>query len=125
MAMAQSALDTSNRYVPVDTGRLQGSGRIERRPNGLAVVYGGPAAPYALAVHERRGIRYRRGRRRYLASALMTGRSCSRRPRPGSSPSFGDVLELGQPVDDRRLDEPGDGLAREGAGLLDGGAQPA
>ena len=71
MAMAQSALDTSNRYVPVDTGRLQGSGRIERRPNGLAVVYGGPAAPYALAVHERRGIRYRRGRRRYLASALI------------------------------------------------------
>ena len=42
MAMAQSALDISNRYVPVDTGRLQGSGRIERRPNGLAVVYGGP-----------------------------------------------------------------------------------
>ena len=71
MAMAKSVLDIANRYVPVgDTGNLQESGRIERRRGNPTVVYGGKTAWYALIVHEKKDVRYRRGRRRYLADAL-------------------------------------------------------
>lgn len=49
--------DSRQNYVPVDTGRLRGSGHVEqpvRRGTAVSVVfgYGGAAAPYALAVHE-------------------------------------------------------------------------
>jgi hypothetical protein len=46
------------RYVPVDTGTLRSTGHVQQpdiRADGtitVRMVYGGPAAPYALAVHE-------------------------------------------------------------------------
>lgn len=48
----------SKRLVPVDTGTLRGSGivsAVSKEGTTLMIVlaYGGPAAPYALAVHER------------------------------------------------------------------------
>lgn len=51
--MSESKLN----YVPVDTGTLRSSGLVEQpKLEGDRVVvvlgYGGPAAPYALAVHE-------------------------------------------------------------------------
>ena len=49
----------SQYLVPVDTGALRASGTITRRVRlkggdriVLHITYGGPAAPYALAVHE-------------------------------------------------------------------------
>lgn len=44
-------------YVPVDLGTLKSSGRVERPvidrgSVSVALVYGGAASPYALAVHE-------------------------------------------------------------------------
>lgn len=44
-------------FVPVDLGTLRASGHVERvRREGktliVRLVYGGPSAPYALAVHE-------------------------------------------------------------------------
>lgn len=46
--------------TPVDTGALRGSGGVsapQHTPEGIAVdvFFGGPAAPYALYVHEIRG----------------------------------------------------------------------
>lgn len=56
-AEATVILNESKRIVPVDTGNLRASGRVERPAvgNGKASVeisYGGAAAPYALIVHE-------------------------------------------------------------------------
>jgi hypothetical protein len=51
--------DAKENYVPVLTGALQGSGRVQQpRPMGngkweIRLTFGGPAAAYALEVHER------------------------------------------------------------------------
>lgn len=54
---AEIVLARSRGYVPVDTGRLKASGKIESKGQGLhtrvAVVY---EAPYAVYVHERTDI---------------------------------------------------------------------
>jgi hypothetical protein len=49
--------DSKATYVPVDTGTLRASGRVDppMQEGGVTVVtlgYGGPSAQYALAVHE-------------------------------------------------------------------------
>lgn len=49
--------DSKEKFVPVDDGALRGSGHtlqpvIEGRNISVSMVYGGAAAPYALAVHE-------------------------------------------------------------------------
>src|SRR5262245_43092758 len=49
--------DSKENYVPVDSGTLRGTGHVqppEVTASGASVTlgYGGPAAPYALAVHE-------------------------------------------------------------------------
>lgn len=49
--------DSKENYVPVDTGNLRASGHVQQPKlagNRISVLfgYGGPAAPYALAVHE-------------------------------------------------------------------------
>lgn len=54
----ETVMAASKRLVPVDTGALRASGRVSpvtQVGRSLMVVlsYGGPAAPYALAVHER------------------------------------------------------------------------
>ena len=52
---AQEVLAESSRQVPVDTGKLARSGRVvEASASNLmaGVMYGGPAAEYALQVHE-------------------------------------------------------------------------
>jgi hypothetical protein len=56
-AEATVILNESKRIVPVETGNLRASGRVERpkTSNGEAsveITYGGAAAPYALYVHE-------------------------------------------------------------------------
>ena len=72
MAMARAVYDESRTQVPVDTGALKRSGRIEERADGaVAVVYGGPNARYAASVHEIPGRRYRRGKWQYLRDPAM------------------------------------------------------
>lgn len=49
--------DSVTNYVPFDTGVLAGSGKVnlpEHSGGGISVTFGfgGPAAPYAIAVHE-------------------------------------------------------------------------
>lgn len=53
--VAAEVFNESQRRVPVDTGNLKGSGRIDpSKPDTLTatVSYGGTAAGYALIVHE-------------------------------------------------------------------------
>ena len=52
---AQEIHNESQRVVPVDTGNLRGSARIEPATKDVqraTISYGGTAAEYALAVHE-------------------------------------------------------------------------
>ena len=56
-AEATTILNESKKIVPVDTGNLRASGRVERPVTGkgraeVEITYGGAAAPYALIVHE-------------------------------------------------------------------------
>jgi len=56
-AEATTVLNEAKRIVPVETGNLRGSGRVEA-PQTLGprttveITFGGAAAPYALYVHE-------------------------------------------------------------------------
>ncbi len=55
---ATTVLNESKRIVPVKTGNLRASGRVERPMRlgvsryAIEVTYGGAAAPYAIFVHE-------------------------------------------------------------------------
>lgn len=51
---AEEILERSVELVPVKSGRLQRSGRVERDQGGVSVVFGGSRASYAGAVHERK-----------------------------------------------------------------------
>jgi hypothetical protein len=56
-AEAATILNESKKIVPVATGNLRASGRVERPVTGkgrasVEITYGGAAAPYALIVHE-------------------------------------------------------------------------
>ena len=53
----QMAFAESQKLTPIDTGALRGSGflhtpNIQKDKISVALTYGGPAAPYALFVHE-------------------------------------------------------------------------
>ena len=56
-AEASTVLNESKRIVPVANGDLRRSGKVEAPTTvgsrtSVEITYGGPAAPYALAVHE-------------------------------------------------------------------------
>ena len=73
-AMASSVFRGSQEEVPIDTGDLKKSGRVERRDGGeAAVTYGSAKVQHALVVHEKVGINYRVGKRKYLRDPLMKG----------------------------------------------------
>lgn len=66
-AEANSVLNESKKIVPVDTGALKSSGRVEPPQitgGGVSVqiTYGGAAAPYALIVHEDPDARHKSGK---------------------------------------------------------------
>ena len=53
LLMAEAIHEGADERVPVDTGSLKESGRVEARPGpAAAVIYGGPKAKHAAAVHE-------------------------------------------------------------------------
>ena len=75
LAMAEDILARSQAEVPVATGELKRSGRIEKGPGGtVAVVYGGPNVRYAASVHNIPGVRYARGKWQYLRDPAMESR---------------------------------------------------
>lgn len=49
---AEAVLAEARENAPMASGRLRASGRIEPDGAGVAVGFGGEAAPHALAVHE-------------------------------------------------------------------------
>lgn len=66
----------AKRRTPVDTGALRGSGHVtgpKRSGNTLKVMlgFGGPAAPYALRVHEDMEVWHRVGQAKFLESTIL------------------------------------------------------
>lgn len=66
-AEAQTVLNESKKIVPVDTGTLKNSGRVERpkvsqKETSIEITYGGAAAGYALFVHENPTARHAPGK---------------------------------------------------------------
>ena len=71
-AAAAQTLRRALDLVPRRTGALAASGRVEQLPGGsAAVVFGGPAAPYAFVVHQSPDLVHTSGGQwRFLTSAL-------------------------------------------------------
>lgn len=74
--IGEDVLALSAERCPVDTGTLRATGHVEG-PTAkgdkvdIVVGYGGPAAPYALPVHERLGVRHPVGQAKFLESAAL------------------------------------------------------
>ncbi len=75
--LGEKIMNTSKReFVPVDLGTLRSSGHVEPPTRGkgreisVALVYGGPAAPYAIVQHEG-DFQHKVGSRKYLERPLM------------------------------------------------------
>lgn len=70
--MTDVKASSEGRGVPVDTGELRASGEVEGpdRLNIVKLVFGGPAAPYALYQHERTDLHHDVGEARYLVRGL-------------------------------------------------------
>ena len=82
---ARAILEKSQPLVPVDTGALKRSGRVEDAPDGAAVlIYGGNdftnprtgrGVDYAAAVHYRKKrVRHTVGQRQFVGQPLRTER---------------------------------------------------
>jgi len=75
-AEAEIEAQEARRRVPVDTGALQDTIKVEDRKNkeqnviGVDIVAGGPNAPYGLIVHEDLEAFHRVGQAKYLESVL-------------------------------------------------------
>src|SRR6059036_477727 len=64
--------DAKATYVPVDTGALRASGFVDG-PDAAGTVtlgFGGPAAPYAVIVHEDLTVTHKVGQAKYLETPL-------------------------------------------------------
>lgn len=59
---AQAIFRESQRLVPVDKGFLKGSGVVESGDGNAFIGYGGPAASYALYVHEDPEAKHKKGK---------------------------------------------------------------
>jgi hypothetical protein len=58
----QAIFRESQRLVPVDKGFLKASGVVEAEPGTVFIGYGGPAASYALYVHEDPEAKHKKGK---------------------------------------------------------------
>jgi hypothetical protein len=75
-AEAEIEMGEAKRRTPVDTGALRASGHVgfpvfEGRDIAVTLNFGGPAAPYALVVHEDLGAWHAVGQAKYLESTLL------------------------------------------------------
>jgi hypothetical protein len=101
---AQAIFRKSQRLVPVDKGFLKGSGVVEGPTNNEVLIgYGGPAAPYALYVHEDPDAQHAKGKTyKFLEIPLMEAR-------PGMEKRLADALDRAAEGKDS-----GDAAAAEG-----------
>lgn len=67
--------DSQDNYVPVDEGTLRGSGRVTEPTDGpnpeVTIGFGGPAADYALVVHEDLNAHHPVGQAKYLERPFL------------------------------------------------------
>ena len=73
-AEAEIEMTEAKRRVPVLTGTLRASGTVTGPAKGEITVrlsFGGPAAPYALYVHENEEAWHRSGQAKYLESVIL------------------------------------------------------
>lgn len=70
---AEIEMTEAKKRTPVDTGALRGSGHLIQEHNGLTVHlnFGGPAADYAVFVHENLEAFHPSGQAKFLESVLM------------------------------------------------------
>lgn len=65
----------AKRRTPVDTGNLRASGTVTEQWSGreytITLSFGGPAAPYALQVHENLEAFHKSGQAKFLESVLL------------------------------------------------------
>ena len=73
-AMYKQALVTLTKaisYTPVATGALRNSGQVNIEGNDVVISFGGPAAPYAIYVHEDLYAAHPVGQSKFLERAVM------------------------------------------------------
>lgn len=68
--------ESKSKYVPVATGNLRDTGHVgqpmqQGNTTSVTLSYGGPAAPYAVTVHERLDVNHPVGQAKYLERPLM------------------------------------------------------
>lgn len=68
----QILADAKDRCPVGKTGRLRNSGRLVEEDLRIAIVFGGPTAPYARAVHEDMEDQHDNGQAKFLESAATT-----------------------------------------------------
>jgi len=73
---AEEIMTEAKGLTPVDTGNLKASGHVQKpviTDSGVSVTlgFGGPAAPYALPVHERLDVRHRIGQAKFLETPML------------------------------------------------------
>ena len=72
---ARAILEASQPLVPVDTGALKRSGRVEPAKKGASVlVYGGGPIDYAGYVHYRLDVNHKVGQAQFVGQPLRTER---------------------------------------------------
>lgn len=71
-AEAEIEMTEAKRRTPVDTGALRDSGFVDGPNNGeVTLTFGGPAAPYAVEVHENLEAYHDDGQAKFLEGAVM------------------------------------------------------
>lgn len=68
---AQRTLTKAIGYTPVDTGALRASGLVSIQGQDIFISFGGPAAPYAIYVHEILGNAHPVGQAKFLERAII------------------------------------------------------
>lgn len=69
--LAERVIEEAKRRTPVRTGTLRNSGHVRSADkSGFLVGFGGPAAPYAVYVHENLKARHRVGEAKFLEKAM-------------------------------------------------------
>lgn len=79
-AEAQVEMTEAKRRTPVDTGALRSTGHVDAPDVGIGgdvsvtLGFGGPAAPYAVKVHEDLDAYHKVGQSKFLESTIMESR---------------------------------------------------
>lgn len=70
-AEGELIMTVAKQRTPVMTGTLRGSGHVQDVRDGIRLSFGGPAADYAVYVHERLDTHHPNGQAKFLESACL------------------------------------------------------